>query len=337
MKEILVISNDRIFLSNKIISSDYNDTLNIVESISHNFDINLISSNSKFKNNFSLRPKNKITRFLLKSLNELKKKKLKIFIISITPRNIFFYFLIKFFNKNINGYVYLRSNGHKEYKKKFGFLGFIFYDIMQKYLSKDLQIISVSKKIRSPKINYILRPSELSAIWFKKIKKVDINTPKLLYFGRFKKEKGVYSLINISKNLNFDYEITIAGDSNIVYQNNTKIKFLNEISQIDKIIKLYDAHNIFILPSFTEGAPKVILESLARKRPVIIFKDIKHVKLNLKGVFICERNPISLKKTIYFIIKNYKKIQLDMKNNNLPTKKDFQLKLAKILNEPNNK
>ena len=48
MKEILVISNDRIFLSNKNISSNYNDTLNIVESISNNFDINLISSNSKY-------------------------------------------------------------------------------------------------------------------------------------------------------------------------------------------------------------------------------------------------------------------------------------------------
>ena len=42
------------------------------------------------------------------------------------------------------------------------------------------------------------------------------------------------------------------------------IEFINELSN-QKIINLYDNHNIFILPSYTEGSPKVILESLARK------------------------------------------------------------------------
>ena len=37
---------------------------------------------------------------------------------------------------------------------------------------------------------------------------------------------------------------------------------------------MYDAHNIFILPSFTEAHPKVVDESLARMRPVIIFEDV---------------------------------------------------------------
>ena len=35
---------------------------------------------------------------------------------------------------------------------------------------------------------------------------------------------------------------------------------------------------IYLYSSFTEGAPKVILESLARLRPVIVFDEIKHVK-----------------------------------------------------------
>ena len=37
------------------------------------------------------------------------------------------YFLIKLFNKNLNGFVYLRSDGHKEYFIKYGFLGKIIY------------------------------------------------------------------------------------------------------------------------------------------------------------------------------------------------------------------
>ena len=42
----------------------------------------------------------------------------------------------------------------------------------------------------------------------------------------------------------------------------------------NNMIKFYDNSNIFILPSFTEGHPMVLLESLARLRPVIIFNEI---------------------------------------------------------------
>ena len=40
------------------------------------------------------------------------------------------------------------------------------------------------------------------------------------------------------------------------------------------MIKIYDNHNILILPSFTEAHPKVVDEALARERPVIIFEDL---------------------------------------------------------------
>ena len=332
MREIILISNDKIFLSKKKLSTDNNDTINIIEAIQKNFNIFLFSNNSKNKKNFALNIKNKITKINLRLLFLLSIKKLKIFMISITPRNILFYALIKIFIKNLDGYVFLRSNGHKEYQQKIGKFGNIFYNIMQKYAEKNLKIISVSKKIKGSNIKFILNPSELNKMWFKKIIKANIDFPKLLYFGRFRKEKGVYSLIDLSKKFKFNYQLTIAGDSNVNYPNNTKINFLGEISKIKKIIELYNSHNIFILPSFTEGAPKVVLESLARKRPVIVFKDIKHVKLNFEGVFVCGRNSISLEKCINFIIKNYTKIQLSMKKNNLPTKKSFQKELLNILN-----
>ena len=86
------------------------------------------------------------------------------------------------------------------------------------------------------------------------------------------------------------------------------------------------------MPSYTEGSPKVILESLARKKPVIIFNDIKHVKSGFKGIFICERNTINLKNTINHILKNNSKIQKEMNKNKLMTKKIFQRKLTNILN-----
>ena len=91
----------------------------------------------------------------------------------------------------------------------------------------------------------------------------------------------------------------------------------------EKLIELYDNHNIFILPSFTEGHPMVLLESLARFRPVIIFEEISHVVGDKKGIFISKRNSESLLEKIEYIRSNYSKIQEDMKNNNLPSKKDY--------------
>ena len=90
-----------------------------------------------------------------------------------------------------------------------------------------------------------------------------------------------------------------------------------------KLIKFYDDHNIFILPSFTEGYPMALLEALARKRPVIIFEEIKHVIGDKKGIFVSKRNLKSLVETIDHIKKNYKEIVEQMNQNELPTNKDF--------------
>ena len=84
-------------------------------------------------------------------------------------------------------------------------------------------------------------------------------------------------------------------------------------------------HNILILPSYTEGSPKVIIESLARMRPVIVFNEIKHVKSNFYGVYVCKRNVNSLEKTIKYIIKNYSKVQISMKKNDFIQKKNFKV------------
>ena len=102
-----------------------------------------------------------------------------------------------------------------------------------------------------------------------------------------------------------------------------------------KLIEYYDDHNIFILPSFTEGHPMVLLESLARLRPVIIFKDIEHVIEEKKGIFVAERNSESLLEKIEFIRKNYRSIQEEMKKNYLPTKQDFLRDLSSIISKIN--
>ena len=99
------------------------------------------------------------------------------------------------------------------------------------------------------------------------------------------------------------------------------------------MIKTYDEHNIFILPSYTEGHPQVLDESLSRLRPVIIFPEISHVKRNREGIFIAERNSESLSNKIEYIMNNYEVIQKKMLNNNLPTKITFLKEITKIIDQ----
>ena len=75
----------------------------------------------------------------------------------------------------------------------------------------------------------------------------------------------------------------------------------------------------------------VLLEALARLRPIIVFKDIKHVIEDKKGIFVAERNIESLVEKIEFIKKNYENIQEEMKKNKLPTKQEFLEKLTNII------
>ena len=331
MKNYLILSNDKVYLKKYLVSSAFNDTINIIDAIGKKFQILLFSKISKNKTSFSQKINKKITRLDYQSILSLKKMDdLKIFMISITPFNFINFFIIQFFLGKQSGYLYLRSDGYQEYKKKIGFLGYIVYGIMLSKLSKRLQVITVSNKIFHTNKKLTVNPSELDHDWFVKEKKVTINYPKLLYLGRIKVEKGVYSLLNLLQKSKKNFKISIVGGSKN-FKKNSSIKFIKQVSKKKDIIKLYDEHNIFILPSFTEGAPKVILESLARLRPVIIFKEIKHVKLNFKGVFVCNRKSFSLDKKINYILNNYKKIQKEMKKNILPSKKNFQSDLIKIL------
>ncbi len=332
MKNLIVISNDKLFFSKRGISSKFNDTLNILDALQKKFNIFLISRKAYSTENFNLK-RTKINKFSFKNFLESREKKIRVFIISVTPFNVFFYLLLNLLYGKVNGFIYLRSDGYKEYKIKFGIFGYIFFSLMMRFVEKNLKVISVSKNIKTTKINYLITPSELDKKWFQNIKLSRLHFPTLLYLGRFKKEKGVHSLIELFQNIKFKFKLTIAGGEDNLFKKSKNIKFIKELSNQIKIINLYDSHNIFILPSYTEGSPKVILESLVRKKPIIIFEDIKHVKSNYKGIFISKRDSVNLKRTIYYILKNYSKIQNDMSKNILTTKKEFQKKLINIVDE----
>ena len=329
MKSIIVLSNDEVSISQNNFSSDYNDTVNILESLDQKYNVKILSRRSKTKKNFSFKFINNLEFLDDNCFND----KTKLLMISITIRNFFNFFKLNLKKRNIVNYVLLRSDGYKEYYHNYSWLGYFIYHLMFSYLKSTTNIISVSSNFTNLKQIKTIEPSELDRDWFKNKKTPNLKKPKLLYLGRFRKEKGIYSLLKLFKQIKLKSVLTLAGD--IIRLNNLSknIIILGKINSKKKLIKIYDEHNIFILPSFTEGSPKVIKESLARLRPVIVFNEIRHVSRKYKGIYVCERSSDKLKKKIEYILKNYKKIQIKMKKNILASKKDFQNKLIKSINE----
>ena len=87
------------------------------------------------------------------------------------------------------------------------------------------------------------------------------------------------------------------------------------------------------MPSFTEGHPQVLDESLSRLRPVIVFEEISHVVRDREGVFISKRDPISLNNKIKHIMSNYQAIEKKIIQNKLPTKEIFLNQLVSIIKD----
>lgn len=110
----------------------------------------------------------------------------------------------------------------------------------------------------------------------------DANKTRLLHVGRLSSEKGVVVLLEALRQLKRKYqrrfELTVAGSGpeEIRLKENAKslgieknVRFLGYVREDAELSRLYQESDVFILPSFTEGVPKVILEAMANGLPVV--------------------------------------------------------------------
>ena len=338
MKKLFIISNESIFDYGENFFCDNIDLKSTPEGLSNEFEINLIGRKSTKIRSHKINIKNiktyrNILSYLLEIFRSLKKKNSKYLIISISPFTFIACILIKLFKKK--PVIYLRSDGYGEYKAIFGFFGKIIYHLMFSTVSKISSLISCRKYILKNKAGSIVAPSQITDQWLKDYKEARTQNIKLLYVGRIRKEKGIYSLLEIIKDSNINYSLSIVGaeknSTNLIVQDNV---YTHEVENNQKnLIKYYDDHNIFVLPSYTEGHPMVLLEALARQRPVIIFKEIEHVIGDKKGIFVAERNSDSFFKIIKHIQENYNGIQQEMKKNKLPTKDEFLKRFSELISK----
>ena len=336
-KKLFIFSNESISIDDDKYYCDNLDLKSTPEGLNKKFEVNLFGRKSFKKRSHEIKIKRiKIFSNIFSYLSEVKiaskNTDTKFLIISISP----YTFLIALFIKILGRkpIVYLRSDGYGEYRAILGRIGPLIYHFMFSLVAAVSNLISCRDYILKGKKGKIINPSQLDSVWLRQPKNTEIKNFKLLYVGRLRVEKGIYALSELIKNKR-DISLTIIGaeqgSSHKINQSN--IKVLPTQSNKTKLIKYYDDHNIFILPSFTEGHPMVLLESLARRRPVVIFNEIKHVIGDKKGIFVTKRNFLSFLGTLNSIKKNYKKIQKDMKKNKLPTYKEFIEKFIKLIDD----
>lgn len=332
MKNLFVISNDSIDKKDNHLYTNSSDLDNILEAFSKK-KISLLCRKFKTKKNYKLKKKKIVIINFYKLLKNVKLND-KILFISITPFNFINLILLKIFlKKKIDIYLYLRSDGFKEYKIKFNFLGTLFYGAMFFFFKKFTKIISCSKYLSHVKNFTYVDPSKIDKNWLIKRIKPKLAQIKLLYVGRMRKEKGIFSLINLLENIPLKYKLTIVGskNNNVIKVNQNFIFYKKEVFNHKKIKKYYDDCNLFVLPSFTEGNPQVIKESFARQRPTIVFDDLKFLSKQYKGIFVSKRNSKNLYYSLRKIFKNYYYYYNLAKKNKLTFKNNFQRNFRSII------
>ena len=339
-EKLVVITNERVFSDGTNYFCDNVDIKTILEGLSNKFEIITCCRSSK-----KTRPVrfiankvfiiNNVLKFIKSIYKVITIKNKKIIYISIHPFSFSFFLILSLFKKN--SFVYLRSDGFKEYEAILGKKWIWIYKLMFNIFTFSAKIISCHDSLAKGKKQRLVNPSELDKNWFSNLKNIDLKIPKLLYVGRIKVEKGIHSLVLIIKDIKSEIKLTVlgVGDNTLIEKESKVVRSLPFTNIKDELINYYDNHNIVILPSFTEAHPKVVDEALSRLRPVIIFDEIKHIVGNKKGIFTTYRNADSLEKLIFYIMKNYEDIQQSIKQNNLPTKEEFIIDLVKIVKDKN--
>ena len=336
-KKLFIFTNESIFLQDQKFFCDNIDIKSSPEGLNKKFEVNLFGRKSFKKRAHEIKLKklkifSNIFSYLSEVIRSTKVENTKFLIISISPYTFFICLFLKLYGKT--PIVYLRSDGYGEYKAILGNIGKLVYHLMFTLTSLISNFISCRNYILRGKKGKVVYPSQLDSVWLRKPKNQDVKNFKLLYVGRIRVEKGVFSLASLIKNKR-DISLTIVGaeknTSCKINQSNINIQLTQ--SNKARLIKYYDDHDIFVLPSFTEGHPMVLLEALARRRPVIVFEEIEHVIGDKKGIFVAKRNFLNFFGTLNHIKKNYKKIQKDMMKNKLPTNKEFIEEFVKAIDD----
>lgn len=139
---------------------------------------------------------------------------------------------------------------------------------------------------------------------------------KILFVGHMIKEKGIFELIEACKKVD-NIELVMIGKVEPIVQQQIDSKYphekwlhllgaLSHKQVIEEMLKC----GIFVLPSYTEGFPNVILEAMACSCPIVstnvgaIPEMLDSYSTNNAGIIIPPRDTIALKEALIKLLKN---------------------------------
>ena len=345
MDNLVVLNNERVSKeNNEFYSRNYNFKI-LPEGLNKYFNVEYIVRKSNSKEHHKLNLQNvkiasNIIQFIYFVISTFKNKNTKYYIITISPYTFIASLFLFLFRKKV--FVYLISSGYEEWKFILGSWSVWIYHIMFKIVTSNSTVIALHDRLYKKKNGHVIASSTLDENWLKNFKEVKLDKVRFLNVSRVNPEKGIYEFLEMFKKIKIDAEISIIGRTKSstlqkkfqsIIGNNKNIKFPGYISNRQLLIDTYDNHNILILPSYTEGQPYVVDESLARRRPVLIFEDIKHIIKERKGIFVSERNIESFTETTKHIMQNYQEIQKDIEKNKFPLEKDMFKQISNVINK----
>ncbi len=335
MKDLIIINNEKIFKENNNFYCDNAALKFLPEGLNYYYQVKYIvrSSNKKKEQKIDLeniKASSNIIKFIYFVFKTFKIPNATYLLISITPYTFFsFLFLFLFRKKRI--FVYLFSSGHEEYKHILGNWSVWIFDLMYRIITSNSKVLVCHERLYNKKKSHLVHVSRLDEEWLQDHKEVLLDKIRLLYVGRISAEKGIFNFIKMFDEIKTKFEFSIVGNLKKYKLSNNNINLINYVFDTKKLINIYDRNNITILPSYTEGSPNVVNESLSRKRPVIIFEDIDYIIKDKKGIFVSKRDPKSFSETAKNIIDNYGDIQKEMEKNVLPTKKNMIKQISDII------
>jgi len=174
----------------------------------------------------------------------------------------------------------------------------------------DKEFILAKYRLKEQKIKII--PNFIETDVFKPLF-VKKDSRRLIFIGRFIKRKNILALIKAAKDL--DVKLVLIGKGILKKKIEQKIKDekirnvkLLGIIPNDRMPLELNKSQIFVIPSFFEGNPKVLLEAMACGLTVIgtNVKGIKEIITHKENGYLCETNSESIQKAIIEVIKNSK-------------------------------
>ena len=201
-----------------------------------------------------------------------------------------------------------------------------YWNLLLKATSISTHVLTIDKKtdfllkkfIDPKKISCIYNPIETDL--FKELKVQSQNT--IVYVGSIIKEKGIEELIQAFQlfisHAQEKYTLELVGQGKEDYINYLKTKYgkknisyVGEVCHEEAMLHIA-AGKLFVLPSYTEGSPNVILEAMVLKKPIIASEvgSIPYMLAEESGVLVEPQNVDMLASVMKSVLLNNEKMKM---------------------------